>query len=1824
MFRSAYSAFYLATLLVLIGCQSDPEPVAISADSAAKNYIIEYTSGVISSRSAIEVVLAEDLGVGIQPGTALDEDLFEMDPKVAGKTVWRSSNTLAFEPAEPLRSGTPYLVKFHLGKLKSVPKELKTLEFSIKVITQGFDVNSYELDPYQALNFEWNRLIVNFQSYDVSSVEEISERFEVRGMSSDRMHWNHIQNQHFFSLTLDSIQRLDAESNLYLTDGGEVVDTLRVPSISNFTLISSDVDQFPNQRIKLVFTSPLSPSQRLTGMFQIDGEDVDRVEIQGSVVELYPAHPMLGEVSFRVAQGLLTARGEALQQDVQGMVEFFAEKPAVKFASSGNVVAGNGQAIIPISTVSLRAVDVKVYRVFESNVLQFFQSNSLSGSRKLRAVARPIVERRIDLGTPRDSKWVNYGLRLDELIEREPGAIYRIVLSFKPSYSTFPCSEPVADLEDWNEEDPDEFEESYYDYYWSYEGYSYRERDNPCHLTYYIENSGVSKNILVSDIGLVVKGSEGNWHAYTSWVSTGKAIDGARVEFFNYQGQSMGMGTTQTQGKVSLQLSGRPFLAVASKGREKAYIKLEEGASLSVSSFDVGGQDVSSGIQAMWYAERGIWRPGDTIHLDAVLQDHDNPLPKDHPLVMKLYNSKDQLVLRKVVGRGTHALFNWDIPTEKDWPTGTYKAELVIGGKVYSKLLPIETIQPNRLDVMLGSQGDVLKVESDNTTTFDLRANWLTGPAAKDLKYEIKGKLTKWSNAFEDGWSDYNFFDAQRTTGSLSSGVLVSGNLSAEGHANPKVDLGYLKDEPGPLLFQSYTRVYEPSGRFSIASNQIPLSPHPSYVGIKLPNMNQWGWYDTETEHEIGLALLDINGTPKSGTVEVEVYEVSWSWWYASTGGSSNHISSDSKELISSQEVKLSRGTGSFKLNIPDRHWGRILIVAKDKYGTHSSSGMGYFDWAYNRDRSKRSDEQNVQTLSLELDQETYKVGDEVRIKVPSAAGSRLIVSLENGRDQLADQVVTTEAGYTEVAFTLTKEMAPNVFAHAMIIQPFENRGNHRPLRLYGIEPIQIVDPESKLQPVLSAPEILAPNSTLQIKVKEKEGRAMEYTLAVVDEGLLGLNNFKTPDPHAYFGRRQALGVRTWDSYEWIMNAFGGRLEKILAIGGDAALLEEVEDDSDRFKSVVQHLGPFQLSKGGLATHAIPIENYMGKVRIMVVAANTLGASGSSEAQTTVKQDLMVQLTLPRQLAPEEELDIPVTVFAMKPKLGKVNISLSTNPMIQLLETSKTITFQEEGQQTVYFRARVSRKVGTAEVRVKGISGSIESSEQQRVNVRYVVPRQTRSQSFVVTDTAALKQIISPFGIPEAHAARVQISTTPSMRLGERIDYLVRYPHGCLEQISSQGFAQLNLDHWVELTATQKQEVRSHVLGALNQIQKRQVPEGGFKYWPSSHGAHPWASTYAGHFMVSAKEQGYDLPNDLLNTYLRYERRTARNWSPSTSTNSEIAQAYRLYVLALAGQPELGAMTRLKNQITLSNRAKILLATAYAKSGEEKIANELIDRAQIPTEATPNSYEIFGSRLRDRAMWLEAMAASSVHRERAFQLSRELIADLGTGWHSTQEIAYTLQALTGLYRTQNTTGSQPQATVLLEGKKLTLQSLKKSKELIVMHPDLAQSLEVENSETGALFVDIIQSGIPLYGEEGAFSNGLNVEVRYLDANQNELNVRQVKVGEPITVQIKVFRNQPGTSDAPIALRQPVADGWEVTNSRLEGITGSATLDYQDFRDDHILSYFNLKHFEYQMLEFEMIATYPGKYYLPGTYVEAMYDGNMQAATPGQWVVVERK
>ncbi|MDH5609433.1 MAG: hypothetical protein OEY56_08135, partial [Cyclobacteriaceae bacterium] len=864
--------------------------------------------------------------------------------------------------------------------------------------------------------------------------------------------------------------------------------------------------------------------------------------------------------------------------------------------------------------------------------------------------------------------------------------------------------------------------------------------------------------------------------------------------------------------------------------------------------------------------------------------------------------------------------------------------------------------------------------------------------------------------------------------------------------------------------------------------------------------------------------------------------------------------------------------------------------------------------------------------LDFGIEKEEYKVGEKIALSIPSTPGNRILVSLESGSEVLQTFWVEAEKENTAISFEATSEMSPNVYAHLTMVQPHGQSSNDLPIRLYGVQSIKVVDPSTELKPVIGMPKELQPEQRYTIEISEANKKAMAYTLAVVDEGLLDITNFETPSPWSAFFAREALGIKTWDVYDDVMGAFSGKMEPLLAIGGDGEIGEKEEKEANRFKPVVHYLGPFYLSAGKTAKHILTMPQYIGSVKTMVVAAGN-GAYGKADQQTPVKQPLMVMATLPRVAGPGESMKLPVNVFVLDKKIKNISLKVESKGTLVLQGSpTMTLTFNGEGDQVAYFDLKAKEALGMGKVTVTATSGQLSATYDVEMNVIPRNPQVTKLQDKIIAEGSQWETRYQPTGILGKNKAFVEFSSLPPLNIEQRLGYLIQYPHGCIEQTTSAVFAQLFINKLMKLDSDRESEIQQNVAAAIKRLKSFQLPSGGFSYWPGNDYPNLWGTNYAGHFLIEAKASGYDVPESLLSSWIGFQTQKAESWNVQNSDqDNDLTQAYRLYTLAKVGNPALGAMNRMKERPNLKREASWRLALAYAIAGYDTQARELIEGLVTEPDAANIHYRsTFGSQTRDQAMILETLLTLD-QKEKAFGILMKIAGEMGEKdrWMSTQTTAYCFIAI-AKYTDKFKVDEETNIALDFGGKTSSLKGNDFVYQASLPDPDKPVSIKISNKGNAPVFARLIQTGIPIEGTGQSEAENIRFEISYYDKDGSSLDISRLPQGTNFTAKVTV--SNPGLKGpyTELALTQIFPSGWEIINTRLDGsdqVMEASVAKYMDIRDDRVMHYFDLAPNKQASFTVMLNAAYQGSYFLPTVSVEAMYDNTIYARKAGKWVQV---
>ena len=1781
-----------------------------------------YTSGVITEGEPIMVRFKYPEALKVKQGEDLPAKLFSFTPELKGKAVWLDETTVGYE-YDKIDNQKQYNCHFQVSEILDVAAT-ESLEFSFGVRRQTFNL----VDVYPVCNTDDVMNYLLYVSYAAPvKLEDAASIFDDATIKKYQVETNFIDDNTYM-YTLQSIPRSDTDYNIDLTLNGKKIgsDTkinhsLTVYAKDKFAPVDFDVEKASGQGI-LFFSQTLKQDQNLNGLVTFSQQKLAaKYDIQENrIVFYFDKSSLYGsqlENITMAVSGIRSASGNIMQEDAEFNFSLNNYEPKVSWTNDGVILPDIKETTVYFDAVCLNSVTLRIIRIYDDNILSFLQDNELSNTYNVRKVGRLEKKVRLQLENPNLTQWKTYPIVLSDYIKVEPGAMYQLSLNFGPADYALASDEMKHDLMENAQLEADYWDGDAYDY----KEYRYEGSWGDPNGYYYYNYVEQLKNIVVSDLAVTAKmGRNDVVDAYVYQISDAKPASGAEVSAYNYQKQLIAKGNADNKGHVQIQCANKPAFIIASDRKgSKSVIKLNDGTALSYSRFNVDGEPVEKGVIGFAYSNRGVWRPGDELQLNLMLADTDEHLPENYPVVLEVTDASGRLYAKQVNTKPMNGIYCYTVPTNPSDETGLWTAYFKVGTTTITKNLRVETVKPNRLEIKF-ELPDVIYLTRPEKVA--LSSKWLNGLKATGLKAEVDVKVRNGKTQFKD-FENY-CFDNDTEHFEATELTIFSSPLNSDGVAN--VSLDPLKELFSQQMMNATftTKVFEQGGDFSIASFKSMLSPFARYVGVELPETtSKYGsYYDTEKDWDFNVVVVNDNGKICNATISLDyaLYKLDSYWWWSSEDDYDytlkRYASGTYKRPVKNGTLTCT-GNTSVRFNIPNEEWGCYLLVVKDKQGGHSFAKVISFDWGYGHSSSESG---APALLSLKATADSYNVGDKVVVTFPANDKAKALVTVE-ANDKVMQTFFLENLGKEgKVEFTATADMIPNIYVYVALIQPHDAE-NGLPIRLYGVTPVKVEDKNLQLKPNINAPESTNTNKKIEVKVSEANKQTMTYTLAVVDEGILGLTNYITPNPYGYFNSKQSLVVRTWDNYSSVIDAFSGEFGSIYAIGGDGILNQEITLDN-RFKAYAVTLGPFELKAGDTNTHEFEVPQCSGALRFMVVAHGNSKAFGSAEKKMTVIDPITLYASAPRVVAPDDELTLKVQVLAPTLKGKDLEVKFNNQNLTAVESLPTTVSIDKNGEGMIVVKTRVPETTGNAvmKVSVTGADYTAESSTAMPIRMPYAERRNTITKE--VEGGQSLSIPFSLDGIEGTQLGRVTVSSLLPVDLFSRLDYLTSYPHGCLEQVTSKAFPQLYLNYFIQQNEDDKASLKYNIETAITSLRSYQKSDNSLTNWVGGTYSDPWTEIYALHFLVEAQKQGYNVPQYFIDGLKKYQASKAKQWRNNPDfKQGETIQAYRLFVLALADAAEMGAMNRFKDQEMIYPLTKVLTAAAFAQTGKTNIAQKLMPVVG-ENERMSDYYTSFGSTTRDLAFLTYAQMLCGTDEQTVRDNINTICGILNTGrWLDTQSTAFALFVLGKYAEKQGVSSENLSAVVKVNDKEYTMNT-NMSSAGYSFEPRLGDNaVEVKNNGSQKVVVNVFTKTSVAEYDMKESGNFIKMSVIYTDKNGNPVNLSKLSVGTDLLVYMTV-QNPSEYRVTELALSYYLPSGWELVNDRMNGDDANTGAKHIDYRDDRAYFYFDLAPKSQKTFTLKANATYEGNYMIPSVRCEDMYNDEIYYQMPARACVVK--
>ncbi len=1770
-------------------------------------------SGVtLESEQRRFLLMAFDKPVGLeQVGKILDTPPFSIYPELRGVWSWISPYTLRMDFEEPLGTGKDYSLTVDADKLNSEAYELtgdtdfsiRTYDFTVNTLSLEEDFSSekkgsvyfkgqveftYEVDP--------KALIGKLACYRIKKQDQ--EPVMVELTTSYRTRWFDFRTAPLEKDLTPSTLHCQVEAGLPSASGKmhlakTFYQEYTMQLDPDLKVLKAEVQsEGATASMRVTFSAPVVP-ETADRYVHIMPETKHSLSSSGRELVLSGDFEPGNNYTLVVDKGLVAADTSVLQASFETSLFVPNAQPNVAFKDPGIFLPVGGYKNLAVESVNLPKAKLQIDRVYINNIfmmLQDYSSSYVLNTSGYNGTLRHYLGDRVvdkDVLLPmKENKVITSTLDIESYIKDQRPGFYRIFLTA-----------------------PDEWDSS-------------------------------QRWVLLTDLGIVAKKGQDDVMVWVNSFKTMDPVGQANISLISDQNQLIASGTTDENGLwhardlAKVFKDNTPYMVLVEKGEDMSFLLFDQ-FKIDTTGQDVGGETVAKkGYLAYLYGERDLYRPGEKMQGLAIIRQADLKTPPTMPLQVVQKGPQGKVLSKRVLNTDERGIaeFAYDIPGFA--LTGDYTLDVVVAEKVIgSYRYKVEEFVPDRIKVEIAPGKE--SFAPGETLKFDVDSRYFFGPPASGLPVESKVRLMA-ASFNPEGFEAFRFGDPEREFEEQNLAVgSPEDYLDEEGRHAFSVELPRNLTPPAALDAMLFARVSERGGRGVAAMQAVRVHAYPRYPGLR--SLEDHGVSPREAVN-VDYVVVTPDGTKQDGAnLLLEVYRDRWQTVLRHTAsGGYRYESVRDSELVSSETLKNAKAEGKVKVTPPKYGSYRIRLSDRDGGATSQVSfyagGWGYSPWAI----------ENPATLELEPDKEEYAPGETATLQIRTPFAGKMLVTVENEEVQDVQVLELAEGENTaEVRLPMRANYSPNVYVAAVLVRSSTGLESGSPARAFGVTSLNVDRSANIAKVAITAPEQIRPETSLKVELKSLPGACV--TLAAVDEGILQLISQKTPDPFPRFYAKRSLQTDSFDIYSMLFPDIKPTIGISPAGGGDDMdrMRQFVRSEGlRRVKPVAFWSGPIIMDDNGEASISFDVPEFQGALRLMAVV-NDGKRFGKEERVTRVRGPVVLTPTLPRFLAPGDEVYVPVTVRNDTEYQGSFIVTLELSGPATVENGETTLDVPVGREELVYFKVKAGEESGNVHFKFTA-SGNNETVESNvDLGIRPALPARTLVNSGALESASTTISLENAEGFrPEGLERELHIGASPLMRFTQGLKNLLGYPYGCLEQTTSQVFPLLYFDALAQ--ALDKEELSDRQPGAMVQqgIQRllaMQLHTGGFSMWIGGESPWKWGSVYATHFLVEARQAGFQVPDTALNLALNYMKSLMRYKKEPQRSELEL-NAYALYVLAKAGKPDRGGMDYLRRQYqgALTPEGGALLGAAYGLVGERRFMSELLAAKYLPRTKGRETGGNLASPIRNAALRLAVILETAPDSLEAPKLVQELTTLMeATPYRSTQENGLSFVALGRFFAMQQKkapfTGS-----VYLGDTKLGDFSSENTLHKIRIKGDAPLRIEVDSGfAKGSVFFSVLTRGTPKDDAYAAVSEGITVTSRLLDSSGKPIPATGLKQGALVVLETKIKSVGPAIRN--VVMQSLLPAGLEVENPRLETTERlpwadrkGVKPDYQDLRDDRVLLFLNLPekkvkngkdHYSEQTYYSLLRAVAPGDFALPPVQAEAMYDPACIASGPTGRLVV---
>lgn len=1526
-----------------------------------------------------------------------------------------------------------------------------------------------------------------------------------------------------------------------------------------------------------------------------------------------------GSLSLRIDAGTPSQGGGVLLSPYVHAVSIPARQPQVSFATSGRYLPRSAWRNLPLQHLNLDAVELTVRHVPPENLI-FWMSDDRTETVDERT-SNVIAKRVLPLKAPPDTLTTTY---VD-------------VASLVPA-STKGLVELSAKKDNWR----------------------------------------ATSRILLTNLSLVAKrggpergsNDRGEVWVWALGIESTEPLSGVEVSLVKKSGQAVARCTTVGTDGCRLKVpassvdDSEPFALIARDGEELTYLKYSE-LKTEIANSDVQGEPyrAEKPYRASLWSDRGVYRPGDTAHVAAVLRGQDDKAPPAGMPVELVVVDPRERELRKVTLKTNEAgAVALDVPFEAFQDTGSYRVTLKVADRdVATYGLSVEEFVPERMKVTARTEKEG-SVQGEEVPVA-VEAAYLFGGSAEGSPVELSCRLVP--AEFKPKENAQYAYGVWRQDGKEPRPVTLGqtkGALDAKGQA-----LLRCPAQPSTGAFRGAAKliaaasVFEAgSGRSTVGDTTAMVHPEPYYVGLQATTRKVKAGKPFTVNGVVvdwdGKLLAGGGKAPKSVDVEYVRLEEEYGYYYDESEGYERY----QRYLRPLREGRTTVAVkdGRFTLEVTPGADAAGYLVRVRAGATQTDlelEGEGRYYW-WGQDSRVDQTPRPLKPTSLDVAlPEKARVGQAVAVKLKAPYKGRVLLTAETDR-VLAAEWKAVEPGEVTWSFT-PSGFAPNVYVSAFLVKDphLESAEAFMPDRAFGVASVPLEPVDYSQAVTMNVPKEVRSNDTLTVDLElgALEGPTFA-TVAVVDEGILSLTRFQSPDPLKQLFTKRALGVDTYETIGWTLLVPPGGNSRSTGGDGEGGAAGRVQP----VKPVALWSGMVPVPANGKLRVPFKLPQYRGAVRVMAV---TVGPQrvGRASAQVLVRDPLVLQATLPRFLTQGDEIQVPVFVTNLSGKPQDVKVTLATEALpvpglvqpatagspVQLLGKSEGRVRLEDGKSSTFvFQAKAVQAVGAARMTVTVEGGGHTSRESLDVPLSPAGPRERRVQRIELAQgTTDVSKYLQGW-VPTTERSTLWVTANPYAQSLQHLSYLVQYPYGCIEQTTSSTrpllFVSELLDD-VDPTLTKGRDVGEMVLAGINRVLSMQTPSGGFAYWPGQTTPVDWGTAYATHLLLDAQKLKYPVPQDRLDDALMWMGNELNNYEGRTNRHggySESSEAYMHYVLALGGK---GRKARVQKMVdALAERAKkgalsgeereqdYMLKAALWVAGDRRYEKELRNPDLSPiSDERKNNWSFYSDRRRRGFMLstFQDLFGNDAAGEPLASMVAEALQAQSSGGYTTQELVW---GITGLgKRLQGAASSFSPPVLMADGKTVVpiqdkeVRASDRTWALARASERQGLQVEVKSKDEGKLYLIVSSEGVRSDGQAKTGGQGLKLSRTWRKLDGTALDVRGAPLALADLVYVELeLTNTTSERVQNIALVDRLPAGWEIENARL-GRGGGASwveadalwaADYVNIRDDRMEVFGSLNARESKKVVYAVRAVTAGAFTLPTAEAEAMYDPRLWA------------